>query len=158
MAAPSKGRLGILVGGGPAPGINGVIGAVTIEATHRGLEVLGLYDGFRWLAKRDSTHAKPLTIDDVALARFRGGSMLRTSRETPAQDRGKLRNVVATLKRLGFQVRHHRRRRHCFQCKRKHPFQAIPLFAGVSSRTSNPGFRWRRTRTGQVPLSWRVGS
>ena len=30
-----KKRLGILVGGGPAPGINGVISAATIEAINR---------------------------------------------------------------------------------------------------------------------------
>lgn len=44
-------RLGILVGGGPAPGINSVIGAVTIEAINSGLEVIGIYDGFEHLMK-----------------------------------------------------------------------------------------------------------
>lgn len=40
----SRGRkLGILVGGGPAPGINGVIHAATIEAISNGLEVFGIY-------------------------------------------------------------------------------------------------------------------
>ena len=47
--------LGILAGGGPAPGINGVISAVTIEATNRGLKVIGVLDGFRWLIKGDWT-------------------------------------------------------------------------------------------------------
>jgi hypothetical protein len=35
-------RLGILVGGGPAPGINSVISSVTIEAVNSGLEVTGI--------------------------------------------------------------------------------------------------------------------
>ena len=31
-------RVGIVVGGGPAPRINGTIGAVTLEASNRGRE------------------------------------------------------------------------------------------------------------------------
>ncbi len=34
-------KLALLVGGGPAPGINGVISAVTIEAINHGIEVIG---------------------------------------------------------------------------------------------------------------------
>ena len=45
--------MGILVGGGPAPGINGVIGAAAIEAINDGLKVLGIYDGFNHLASGD---------------------------------------------------------------------------------------------------------
>jgi len=40
-------RLAILVGGGPAPGINGVISAATIEAINQGIEVIGIRDGFK---------------------------------------------------------------------------------------------------------------
>ena len=39
--------LAILVGGGPAPGINGVIASATIEAINSGLRVVGIYDGYR---------------------------------------------------------------------------------------------------------------
>ncbi len=38
-------KLAILVGGGPAPGINGVIGSVAIAARERGLDVVRL----RWV-------------------------------------------------------------------------------------------------------------
>lgn len=37
--------LAILVGGAPAPGINGVISSVTIEALNSGCSVLGIYEG-----------------------------------------------------------------------------------------------------------------
>ena len=40
-------RLAILVGGGPAPGINSVIGAATIRAILSGGEVIGIKDGFK---------------------------------------------------------------------------------------------------------------
>ena len=46
MSGARSERVGILVGGGPAPGINGVISAVTLEARNRGYEVVGIYDGF----------------------------------------------------------------------------------------------------------------
>ena len=40
-------KLAIVVGGGPAPGINGVISSVTIEAINLGFEVYGIMDGFK---------------------------------------------------------------------------------------------------------------
>ena len=46
-------KLGILVGGGPAPGINSVIGSATIKAINEGFEVVGIQDGFKWLVRRD---------------------------------------------------------------------------------------------------------
>jgi len=76
-------RVGIVVGGGPAPGINDVIGAATIEAINRGYEVIGFYDGFRWLSIDDfdpGRHAVRLEIPQVARIHFDGGSILRTSR------------------------------------------------------------------------------
>ena len=48
-AEATNNRIGILVGGGPAPGINGVIYAATIEACNNGREMIGIYDGFRHL-------------------------------------------------------------------------------------------------------------
>ena len=51
-----RGKLGILVGGGPAPGINGVISAATIEGINQGFEIIGFRDGFKWLAAGDTQH------------------------------------------------------------------------------------------------------
>ncbi|MFQ5590417.1 MAG: 6-phosphofructokinase [Phycisphaerae bacterium] len=75
--------MGIIVGGGPAPGINGVIGAAAIEAINNGLKVVGFYAGFRYLAGDDfdkDEHTTTLTIKDVGRIHFDGGSVLRTSR------------------------------------------------------------------------------
>ncbi len=75
--------MGILVGGGPAPGINGVIGAAGIEAINNGLKVVGFYDGFSHLAGDDwdpALHAKDLQIRELSRIHFDGGSILRTSR------------------------------------------------------------------------------
>ena len=93
--------LGILVGGGPAPGINGVIAAATIEARNHGLRVLGLYDGYKWLVRGDTTHVRELEIAEVSRIHFEGGSILRTSRENPAKSPEALAGVVGALRRLG---------------------------------------------------------
>jgi 6-phosphofructokinase len=94
-------RLGILVGGGPAPGINGVIASATIEAINSGCDVTGIFDGYRWLAAGDVTHVERLLIEDVSRIHGTGGSVLRTSRTNPAIDAATLANTVASLKTLG---------------------------------------------------------
>ncbi len=75
-------KLGILVGGGPAPGINGVIHSATIEAINNDCEVIGIYDGFKHLMEGELV-GKPLTINDVSRIHLHGGSILRTSRANP---------------------------------------------------------------------------
>lgn len=97
-------RLGILVGGGPAPGINSVIGAATIEAINQGLEVVGIYDGFEHLMKGDTSNVRQLTIPDVSRIHFDGGSILRTSRANPTRKKEDLENTVKALRELG--IRH----------------------------------------------------
>lgn len=105
MAMPSKpsagDRLGILVGGGPAPGINGTISAVTLEARNRGHEILGIYDGFAHLMEGKTDHVKILNHDDVSRIHFEGGSILATSRANPTKKAEDLERVVGTLKTLG---------------------------------------------------------
>lgn len=95
-----KKNLAIVVGGGPAPGINGVIRSVTIEAINSGLNVIGVYDGFEWLVKGDHTHVTELRIDDVSRIHFSGGSILRTSRENPASSKEKLDKTIKALTQL----------------------------------------------------------
>jgi len=92
----SRGKLGILVGGGPAPGINGVIHSATIEAINHGLQVLGIYDGFKHLIEGKMVD-RPLTIDDVSRIHLEGGSILRTSRANPTQSEEWLSSCVRTL-------------------------------------------------------------
>jgi ATP-dependent phosphofructokinase / diphosphate-dependent phosphofructokinase len=101
MTDVSEPCVALLVGGGPAPGINGVIAAATIEARNRGARVIGVLDGFEWLARGDTRHVMPLEIRDVSRIHFRGGSILRTSRANPTKDAKKLENVVQALRALG---------------------------------------------------------
>jgi 6-phosphofructokinase len=96
-----QGKLGILVGGGPAPGINSAISAAAIEAANRDFEVLGFYDGFEHLANGRTDVVRPLAIADVSRIHTVGGSILRTSRANPARSTEDLNRTVHALRSLG---------------------------------------------------------
>lgn len=92
---------GLVVGGGPAPGINGVISAATLAARQQGARVIGILQGFEWLMKGDIDHVVELDVDAVARIHEQGGSILRTSRANPTRDPKDLARVVDGLGRLG---------------------------------------------------------
>ena len=94
-------KLGILVGGGPAPGINSVIGAATIRAELAGVPVLGIRDGFEHLMAGDISHVTELTAESVSRIHFRGGSILGTARANPTKDAALLDACIDSLGRLG---------------------------------------------------------
>ena len=96
-----RGRVGILMGGGPAPGINSAISSVTIEAVNRGYEVIGILDGFSHLMERRVDMARPLRIEDVSQIHYRGGSIIRTSRANPTRRADHMRNTLDSLRELG---------------------------------------------------------
>jgi len=93
--------LAILVGGGPAPGINGVISAATIEAINRGKKVIGILDGFKWIAQGDKAHIRRLTIEDTSRIHLTGGSIIGISRESPLTSPERMKNSIKVLRELG---------------------------------------------------------
>lgn len=93
-------RIAILVGGGPAPGINSVIGAATIRAKLSGAQVIGILDGFKWIMQGDIQHVRELKIGDISRIHFRGGSHLGISRDNPTTNKKFLENTVSSLLRL----------------------------------------------------------
>jgi 6-phosphofructokinase 1 len=97
---PAESKLAIVVGGGPAPGINSVIGAASIRACLSDIEVLGLQEGFRWLMEGDVSHVVPLTIADTGRIHFRGGSCIGISRANPTKNPEHMKNILAALQRL----------------------------------------------------------
>src|SRR5262245_59390246 len=100
MAPDDNNKLAILVGGGPAPGINSVIGAATIRARLEGIDVVGIRDGFEWIMQGDIDHVMPLTIDAVSRIHFRGGSHLGIARANPTKDPALLDRTIDALLRL----------------------------------------------------------
>jgi len=94
-------KFGILVGGGPAPGINSVILAATIRSTLCGAEIVGIQDGFHWIMQGDSSKCRPLTRHSVSRQHFHGGSILGTSRANPTKSTQALETALSSLERLG---------------------------------------------------------
>jgi 6-phosphofructokinase 1 len=93
-------RLAILVGGGPAPGINSVISAATIRSRLEDVEVVGIRDGFEWIMQGNIEHVLPLEIDQISRIHFRGGSHIGISRANPTNDPEHLETAVISLLRL----------------------------------------------------------
>lgn len=91
----------ILVGGGPAPGINGVISAATIRCLAEGRKVLGIEQGFKWIMQGDVSKVMPLTLEQVSRLHFRGGSLLKTARANPTKNPLYLDHVSNSLAQLG---------------------------------------------------------
>jgi 6-phosphofructokinase 1 len=101
-------RIGMLTGGGDAPGLNAVIRAVVKAACNSGIEVLGLEDSFDGLL--DPSRTRPLTPKDVTGILRLGGTILGTTNrgnpfEYPAETAdGRVDysdRVVATFEKMG---------------------------------------------------------
>ena len=76
MVLPSIKRIGVLTGGGDAPGLNAVIRAVVKSAFNSGIECVGVEDSFDGLLEVD--RSRLLTLKDVRGIMRRGGTILGT--------------------------------------------------------------------------------
>ena len=76
-------KVGILSGGGDAPGINAVIRAVVRKGIrYYGYEIVGVRDGWRGLLESEFL---PLDLKAASGILPRGGSILGTSRTNPSK-------------------------------------------------------------------------
>ncbi len=90
-------RIGILTGGGDAPGLNAVIRAVTWTAIDAGYEVVGFQRGWAGLLEKDF---RQLTKDDVADIHREGGTILFSSRTNVAKVPGGFETAKKHLEEL----------------------------------------------------------
>ena len=92
---------GILVGGGPAPGINGVIKGAVTAACRRGGKVIGILDGFKWIMEGRTDRV--VSLDEAAVdgIHLQGGSILHTARANPTKQKETLENCVKSIESLG---------------------------------------------------------
>ena len=70
-------RIVVLTSGGDAPGMNAAIRAVVRSASYKGIEVMGIYCGYKGLLENDM---KLLTQRDVSNIINHGGTMLYSNR------------------------------------------------------------------------------
>ena len=101
-----KKNFGIVVGGGPAPGINGVISAATIEAINNGHKVYGISQGFKGIASGDASCIRELSWLDINGIHNEGGSILPISRSNPKAYPEMMTNITRLLeeKNIGYLV------------------------------------------------------
>lgn len=77
--------IAILTGGGPAPGLNTVVGSVAKTFLRKGFKVIGLHGGYKGLFSEipDAVEINYALADDIF---NRGGSYLKMSRYKPSED------------------------------------------------------------------------
>lgn len=84
-------RIGVLTGGGDAPGLNAVIRAVVKSAFNRKWEVIGIQEGFEGLL--NTSKAKKITDRDIMGILNMGGTILgTTNRGNPFEHKVKVGN------------------------------------------------------------------
>jgi ATP-dependent phosphofructokinase / diphosphate-dependent phosphofructokinase len=93
-------KIGILVGGGPAPGINSVIHAVAMEADRNQHVAFGIYDGFRHLMEGQLV-GMPLSPEKVGYIYAEGGSILHSARANPTRSPESLKQCALVLQKAG---------------------------------------------------------
>lgn len=92
-----EGNFGIIVSGGPAPGINSVIASVVIQASNQGFKVKGFKRGFLGLIEQGQEAIEDLSISQVTPIANTGGSILGTSRYNPFESEETKKKLIATL-------------------------------------------------------------
>jgi 6-phosphofructokinase 1 len=88
--------LGILTSGGDAPGMNAAIRAVVRYASHEGMPVYGIYNGYQGLVE-GGNNIKVITSADVALIINRGGTILRSARYPDFKNRTAVREKALRI-------------------------------------------------------------
>ena len=91
-------RIGVLTGGGDAPGLNAAIRAIVKKAEKYGYEVVGIRRGWAGLLNLDTMDLKYKDIKDVIR---RGGTILKTSRTNPMKIEDGIKKACENFKKLG---------------------------------------------------------
>jgi len=95
-------KVGILSGGGDAPGINAVIRAVVRKGfQHYRDEIVGIKDGWRGLLEGEFL---PLDLKSASGILPRGGSILGTSRTNPFKQESGARKILENAKKTGIEA------------------------------------------------------
>ena len=95
-------KVGMLTGGGDAPGLNGVIRAVTMKSIEDyGYEVAGIKRGWKGLLAPEADSLMELGVGDVRYILQEGGTILGSSRTNPYKNEGDPEKVVEQMKEFG---------------------------------------------------------
>ncbi len=92
-------RIGVLTGGGDAPGLNAAIRGVARRAFERGLQVTGIKNG--WAGALRGGDFEELTPASVRGILPLGGTILGTSRTNPLKEKGGVQESIRLLRDNG---------------------------------------------------------
>jgi len=82
----SEKRIGLLTGGGDAPGLNGIIESVVLTLSKAGYSIIGIQDGFEGVFERKTI---PITVDKIHGIHAEAGTLLGTSNRCGIKGREK---------------------------------------------------------------------
>lgn len=91
-------KIGILTSGGDAPGMNAAIRSVTRVALNNGLEVYGIYDGYKGLLEGKMVKMERSSVSDIL---SRGGTILGSARLPEFKDDEVQNRCIANLAESG---------------------------------------------------------
>jgi 6-phosphofructokinase 1 len=91
-------RIGVLTGGGDAPGLNAAIRAIVKRCDHYGFEVVGIERGWAGMLEPQTIE---LNYDSIKHIVGKGGTILKTSRTNPLKTSGGAIKVADSFKKLG---------------------------------------------------------
>ena len=94
-------RIGILTSGGDSPGMNCAIRAVVRAGIAHGLEVYGIYDGYRGLVENRIEKLNRSSVSDIV---NRGGTILKTARLPEFKEESVRQIGVDNLKKHGIEA------------------------------------------------------
>ena len=92
-------RIGVLTGGGDAPGLNAAIRGVARRAFQQGFQVTGIKNG--WAGLLGAGDMEDLTPASVRGILPLGGTILGTSRTNPLKEKGGVQQVIGLLRGSG---------------------------------------------------------
>ena len=91
-------RIGVLTGGGDAPGLNSAIRAVVKKSEKYGYEVIGIRRGWAGLLEMDTVKLEYENIKDII---HRGGTIIKTSRTNPKKAPNGIEKACQNFRKLG---------------------------------------------------------
>ena len=91
-------KIGVLTSGGDAPGMNAAVRAVTRTALARGVEVVGIYGGYRGLIHDDMIELKARNVSNII---WRGGTFLYSDRCLEFKTEEGMQKAIENCKKHG---------------------------------------------------------
>ena len=94
-------RIGVLTSGGDSPGMNAAIRAVVRSAISRGIEVVGIYDGFKGMYEGHMELMNTKSVSDIMI---RGGTIIGSARLPEFKDEAIRKVAIENLVKFGVEA------------------------------------------------------